>query len=189
MPSQELQRHDAMQAKKQQSGSSNGNTQSIPVDAGRAVARAQGEEAGDEGARGERREEVLTGEAINVGQCCLKHPTWTSLARLFFPWSTEGKAGGRKGQVAQLAKVVQGHLDLDQQSTCSRGTKGANERRAEKQYIIYNGKWRLGRDAWWTDGLGRMELAKYKTGKLCRVSTEAVELRLGGGGQPVRGVG
>ncbi|EHK46682.1 hypothetical protein TRIATDRAFT_283131 [Trichoderma atroviride IMI 206040] len=102
-----------MQAKKQQSGSSNGNTQSIPVDAGRTVARAQGEEAGDEGARGERREEVLTGEAIN--------------------------------------------------STCSRVVpKGANGRRAEKQYIIYNGKQRLGRDARWTDGLGRMELAKYK---------------------------
>lgn len=128
MPSQELQRHDATQAKKQRSGSSNGNTQSIPVDAGRTVARAQGEEAGGEGARGERREEVLTGEAINVGQCCLKHPTWTSLARLFSPWSTESKAGGRKGQVAQLAKVVQGHLDLDQQSTCSRGGTERDEK-------------------------------------------------------------
>lgn len=100
MPSQELQRHDATQAKKHESGLwriNNGNTQSIPVDAGRTVARAQGEEAGDEGARGERREEVLTGEAINVGQCCLKHPTWTSLARLFFPWSTREQSWGPKG--------------------------------------------------------------------------------------------
>lgn len=99
--------------------------------------RAQGEEAGDEGARGERGEEVLTGEAINVGQCCLKHPTWTRLARLFFPWSTESKAGGRKGQVAQLAKVVQGRLDLDQQSTCSRGGTEKDELGESRKTIYY----------------------------------------------------
>lgn len=139
MPSQELQRHDATQAKKQQSGSSNGNTQSIPVDAGRTVARAQGEEAGDEGARGERREEVLTGEAIN--QCRSMLPKASDLDKsgsAFFSLVNREQSWGPKGSGCTARQSSARPLGLDQQSTCSRGRGGTRKDEWEKsRRIIY----------------------------------------------------
>ncbi|KAL7920678.1 hypothetical protein ACQKWADRAFT_297621 [Trichoderma austrokoningii] len=93
MPSQELQRHDATH----ESGLwriNNGNTHSASLDGRLREAQGEEERRREREQGGERRErereKVLTGEAINVGQCCLKHPIWTRLARLFFPWSSRG---------------------------------------------------------------------------------------------------